>query len=206
MSLALSNWFYDGVMMNGGVLSIDRAYFDITGGRERWLYKGARKHAGGAGEEGFAISLPTLFEKSGAEGTYRRFKFEMLKLARENGLPGYALEIIEHPSKEPAIRMVRRAALVPAQGEEEVVPPALKRPVRKKAESGETRPEFPADGHIGYTPFGPIAREALPHPQRDLGLIADEFRRFIAARKIPADAINIAQIFATFCSRQSAAS
>ena len=52
LSISLSSWFYDGVLMAGGVLSIDRAYFDITGGRERWLYKVARKHAGGAGEGG----------------------------------------------------------------------------------------------------------------------------------------------------------
>ena len=88
MTLELSNWFYEGVLMKGGVLAIDRAYFDITGGRERWLYKVARKHAGGAGEEGFAISMATLFEKSGAEGEYRRFKFELLKLAEKNALPG----------------------------------------------------------------------------------------------------------------------
>lgn len=93
MTIELSNWFWEGVMMTGGVLSIDRAYFDITGGRERWLYKVARKHAGGAGETGFAISMPTLFEKSGAEGQYRRFKFEIAKIAERDELPGYALLI-----------------------------------------------------------------------------------------------------------------
>ena len=40
----------------------------------------ARKHAGGNGADGFAISMPVLFEKSGAEGTYRRFKFEILRI------------------------------------------------------------------------------------------------------------------------------
>ena len=76
MSITLSDWFYEGVIMDGGVLAIDPAYFSLTGGRERWLYRVARKHAGGAGAAGFAITLPTLFEKSGAEGPYRRFKFE----------------------------------------------------------------------------------------------------------------------------------
>ena len=109
MTLELSNWFYEGVMMTGGVLAIDRAYFQLTGGRERWLYKVARKHAGGAGEGGFAISMPTLFEKSGAEGDYRRFKFEMLKVAERNALPGYALRIEQGEGKrEPSIRMRRR--------------------------------------------------------------------------------------------------
>ena len=107
MTIELSNWFWEGVMMKGGVLSIDRAYFDITGGRERWLYKVARKHAGGAGEEGFAISMPTLFEKSGAEGEYRRFKFEILKLAEKDALPGYGLSVETAKGGEPMLRMRR---------------------------------------------------------------------------------------------------
>lgn len=110
MTIELSNWFYEGVLMQGGVLSIDRAYFDLTGGRERWLYKVARKHAGGAGEGGFAISMPTLFEKSGAEGAYRRFKFEIAKIAERDPLPGYTL-LLEQPEgkREPSLRMRRRA-------------------------------------------------------------------------------------------------
>ena len=107
MTIELSNWFYEGVLMQGGVLSIDRAYFDISGGRERWLYKVARKHAGGAGEGGFAISMPVLFEKSGAEGEYRRFKFELLKLADKNALPGYELIVEGGEGGEPLLRMRR---------------------------------------------------------------------------------------------------
>ena len=107
MTIELSNWFWEGVMMKGGVLSIDRAYFAITGGRERWLYKVARKHAGGAGEDGFAISMPVLFEKSGAEGEYRRFKFEILKLAEKDALPGYGLTVEPGKGGEPLLRMRR---------------------------------------------------------------------------------------------------
>lgn len=108
MSVTLAKWFHDGLLMDGGVLAIDRAYFDISGGRERWLYRVARKHAGGAGEGGFAISFPTLFDKSGAEGPYRRFKFELLAIARADQLPGYALGV-EDGKGEPSLRMRRRA-------------------------------------------------------------------------------------------------
>ena len=108
ITIELSNWFWEGVMMKGGVLSIDPAYFDLTGGRERWLYRVARKHAGGAGEGGFAISMPVLFEKSGAEGQYRRFKFEIQKLAAKNGLPGYSLSMEQTKAGEPMLRMTRR--------------------------------------------------------------------------------------------------
>ncbi len=110
MTLTLSEWFYEGILMDGGLLSIDSMYFTITGGRERWLYRVARKHAGGAGEGGFAISLPTLFEKSGAEGTYRRFKFEMQAIVRSNTLPSFDLSLELTAGKEPLLRMCRRVA------------------------------------------------------------------------------------------------
>jgi plasmid replication initiation protein len=148
MTIELSSWFYEGVMMTGGVLSIDRAYFDISGGRERWLYKVARKHAGGAGEGGFAISMPTLFEKSGAEGQYRRFKFEIAKIAERNELPGYALTLEQAEGKrEPSLRMRRRA-------EGEGATPAVPAPPKKakaaaarqlKASTPEDTPPPPAD-------------------------------------------------------------
>ena len=58
---------------------------------------------------GFAISLPTLFEKSGAKGQYRRFKFEIAKIAERDELPGYALSIETADGREPSLRMRRRA-------------------------------------------------------------------------------------------------
>lgn len=91
MTLTVSEWFHEGVLMDGGVPAVDPAYFGITGGRERWLYRVARKHAGGHGGEGFAVSLPTLFAKSGADGDHRRFKFELRRIARRNALPEFHL-------------------------------------------------------------------------------------------------------------------
>ena len=108
MTFTLSEWFYEGVLADGGVLAIDPEYFTIKGGRERWLYRVARKHAGGAGEEGFSIPFDTLFQKSGAEGSYRRFKFEMLKIAREDALPSFALRIAQAGQGEPVLHMFRR--------------------------------------------------------------------------------------------------
>jgi len=108
MSLTVSDWFYEGILMDGGLLAIDPLYFSISGGRERWLYRVARKHAGAAGLEGFAIPLPTMFEKSGAEGTYRRFKFEMLAIVGRNDIPDFELRL-EAGRVEPGIRMIRKS-------------------------------------------------------------------------------------------------
>ena len=149
MTIELSNWFWEGVMMKGGVLSIDRAYFDITGGRERWLYRVARKHAGGAGEGGFAISMPVLFEKSGAEGLYRRFKFEMLKLAEKDDLPGYALSVEMARDGEPKLRMRR---IDGKNGATRIAPDAHETrdvsPGKLAGEAADTGPE--RSGQPGY--------------------------------------------------------
>jgi plasmid replication initiation protein len=154
MSLTLSDWFYEGILMDGGLLAIEPAYFSITGGRERWLYRVARKHAGGAGEAGFAIPLPTLFEKSGAEGTYRRFKFEVLAIIRRNDLPGFDLAL-EVAGKEPSLRMSRRAGEKPGQG----AVPSSRAAARGQAQTVPPRP-LPL-----FSP--PLTDETLSRVRRD---------------------------------------
>ncbi len=130
LTLTVSDWFYRGVTEDGGLLSIDAAYFAITGGRERWLYRVARKHAGGNGADGFAISMPTLFEKSGAEGTYRRFKFEILRIVTRNDLPGFALSILTGSDGEPLVHMLKREHA--GQGEPQAWRPAPKQAPRQR--------------------------------------------------------------------------
>jgi plasmid replication initiation protein len=173
MSLTLSDWFYEGILMDGGLLAIDPAYFSITGGRERWLYRVARKHAGGAGEDGFAISLPTLFEKSGAEGTYRRFKFEMQAIARQNDLPGFDLTL-EHTVSEPTLRMSRRPFELPA--------PAKKTSAKPRSPAREAAPASQKSMPL----FNVVTEETRERirtdfPGWDLYVLQAEFDGWIAA-------------------------
>jgi plasmid replication initiation protein len=161
MQLALSGWFYDGVLMSGGVLAIDRAYFNITGGRERWLYKVARKHAGGAGEGGFAIALPTLFEKSGAEGPYRRFKFEIAAIAKRNEVPGYTLFFEKAVSaKEPLLRMTRVVDAIPEAIQATKASVASKASAKSEAFS---KPKTYSQGLTSREAAGYITDETLNH-------------------------------------------
>jgi plasmid replication initiation protein len=46
IELILPDWFYAGVLDAAWVLTIDPAYFRLTGGIERWLYRLVRKHGG----------------------------------------------------------------------------------------------------------------------------------------------------------------
>ncbi len=52
IELILADWFYAGVMEDALVLTLDPAYFKLTGGFERWLYRLVRKHGGRQVEAG----------------------------------------------------------------------------------------------------------------------------------------------------------
>jgi plasmid replication initiation protein len=144
MSVTLADWFYEGILMDGGVLAIDPQYFTITGGRERWLYRVARKHAGGAGETGFAIGMATLFEKSGAEGQFRRFKYEILKIVRENAVPQYHF-CIEGTDENPLIRMTRRSDLLEP---DKPTTMTRKKPRARPQKVKEHLPQLPFPNHL----------------------------------------------------------
>jgi len=179
MSLALSSWFYEGVLMTGGVLSIDRAYFDITGGRERWLYRVARKHAGGAGEAGFSLALPTLFEKSGAEGQYRRFKFEVAAIVRANTLPGYDLAFTPAAnSAEPLLHIVRRSERsAPAKPKTPAGPPQT-----RAAPPGRTRKvSAPPEEPRGYLTDATLDHVRQHYRGWDFHALHAEFKSWIHA-------------------------
>jgi plasmid replication initiation protein len=177
MTLELSNWFYEGVLMTGGVLSIDRAYFDITGGRERWLYKVARKHAGGAGDVSFSISMPTLFEKSGAEGEYRRFKFEIAKIAERNELPGYTLALEQTEGKrEPTLRMRRRPEVQRSDAAASVSAPT--RVMRQKASEPAKGRTPQIVGEVAQATLALLRREC---PGWDFWALHEEFRAWLLA-------------------------
>ena len=184
MTLTLSDWFYEGLLMEGSLLAIDPVYFSISGGRERWLYRVARKHAGGAGEEGFAISLPTLFEKSGAEGTYRRFKFEVQAIVRRGEIPGYRLSL-ETGRGQPVLRMVR-AELV--DGDDAVRPPARKLRDAARPSSSASPASLPLFGQRALS-GATIERIRHDFPGWDIYALQAEFDAWLAdaPRRNPKD-------------------
>jgi plasmid replication initiation protein len=46
IDLVVPNWFYTGVLDRQLILTVDPAYFQLSGGIARWLYRVVRKHAG----------------------------------------------------------------------------------------------------------------------------------------------------------------
>jgi len=91
IELILPDWFYAGVMVDAFVLTIDPAYFDLTGGLERWLYRLVRKH-GGHQPGGWSFDIHHLHLKSGSLSPFKRFAFELRDIVRRQPLPGYRLD------------------------------------------------------------------------------------------------------------------
>lgn len=98
LELILPDWFFAGVLDKALVLTIDRAYFKLTGGIERWLYRLVRKH-GGKQRDGWQFDFPYLYRKSGSLAQPRDFARDLRTLAARQSLPGYVLSIERWPGK-----------------------------------------------------------------------------------------------------------
>src|SRR3990167_1252084 len=96
IELILPDWFYSGVLDQALVLTIDPAYFRLTGGIERWLYRLVRKH-GGKQEDGWQFDFRHLYRKSGSTARYSDFALDLRALVAHQSLPGYRLGIVRLP-------------------------------------------------------------------------------------------------------------
>lgn len=96
IELILPDWFYTGVVDAALVLTIDPAYFKLTGGIERWLYRLVRKH-GGRQEHGWQFDFRYLHQKSGSHARFSDFAYDVRTLVAKQSLPGYELGIVCRP-------------------------------------------------------------------------------------------------------------
>ena len=92
IELIMPDWFYRAVLDDALVLTIDPAYFGLTGGLERWLYRLVRKHAGHQ-RGGWRFDFRHLHAKSASLSPLKRFAFELRDIARRQPLPGYQLTV-----------------------------------------------------------------------------------------------------------------
>jgi plasmid replication initiation protein len=97
LQLILPDWFYSGIIDDALVLTIDRAYFDLTGGLERWLYRLVRKH-GGRQKGGWSFDFLHLHAKSGSLSPLKHFAYDLREIVRRQTLPGYQLVLTQDPS------------------------------------------------------------------------------------------------------------
>ncbi|SEL95129.1 Plasmid replication initiator protein [Pseudoxanthomonas sp. GM95] len=93
IELILPDWFFAGVLDAALVLTIDPAYFRLSGGIERWLYRLVRKH-GGRQRGGWQFDFRHLHRKSGSTARFSDFAFDLRGLVARQSLPGYRLAVV----------------------------------------------------------------------------------------------------------------
>ena len=89
--ITLSEWLYEITCHEGALLKIHPEYFKITSGFKRFLYRTARKHVG-TQNESWLFSIERLYEKSGSEQEFKKFKYKLKKAVKDNDIPSYMLE------------------------------------------------------------------------------------------------------------------
>ena len=115
MEFVLPDWFYRGVIDRSLVLTIDPAYFRLTGGIERWLYRVARKHAGRQ-KQGWLFDIPHLHAKSGSLAKVADFAFDIRRIVLRQPLPGYRLRIERDGRRELLRILPARLSTRPVDG------------------------------------------------------------------------------------------
>lgn len=94
IKITLSQWLYDLICTKGALLKVNAAYFDITSGLKKFLYRTARKCVG-HNINSWEFSIETIYEKSGSESSFRLFKSKLKKAVLKNDIPEYSMKWVE---------------------------------------------------------------------------------------------------------------
>lgn len=112
LEFTIADWLYDGILEDRLALTIDRDYFRLTGGVERWLYRVVRKH-GGHQAAGWAFTFRQLHYKSGSLAELKEFTRLLRGVVERQRLPGYWLETRRNADGEEVLCFVERCQLSP---------------------------------------------------------------------------------------------
>lgn len=98
IEINLSPWLYELCCAKGSLLKPNREYFEITSGLKKFLYRTARKHAG-KNKDGWWFSIESLYEKSGSEQEFKKFKSDVKAIVLggkpSDKIPDYSMEWLE---------------------------------------------------------------------------------------------------------------
>lgn len=99
ITIRLCDWLYRAIKKDTRILTYDQRYFSLSPVARR-LYELARSHCGY--QERFVIGLEKLRRKVGSEDTLAKFKHQLTKIAQEDQLPEYSIELAFDP-KQPSL-------------------------------------------------------------------------------------------------------
>lgn len=110
IEFTISDWLYEGILTDRLTLAIDREYFSLTGGIERWLYRVVRKH-GGHQSGGWAFTMTQLHMKSGSTQRLADFAKELRRTVERQRLPGYWLQLLRNSEGQEVLHFTERCQL-----------------------------------------------------------------------------------------------
>ena len=113
IEVVLAEWLFESIQ-EFNVLTLDKRYFAINGGIERWLYLYARK-ATGAGV--WKESLRSLHKKSAGQQAFKHYASKVRKVVKKNELPGLRLETRLSAKGEQMLLMERTEKLDPIEAD-----------------------------------------------------------------------------------------
>lgn len=110
LEVTIPDWIYKGIVnhQKPEVLTVHPDYFLIEGGLARFVYRLARKAAGGGVAR---YRFATIQERSGSCDTARKFAWRLRELIKANALPEYELTEEEAADGQPILSMLHRAAI-----------------------------------------------------------------------------------------------
>lgn len=108
--ISLPMWLYKAVVEDREVLAVSPAYFDISSGIGRWLYRLARRHAGKQAT-GWRFTVKELHRRSGSTQRLGDFARD-LRRAVAAGVPEYRFDWIDGQHGDEVLHMQRDPAKV----------------------------------------------------------------------------------------------
>ena len=111
ISLALPDWLYLGLLDGSLSLGFDPVYFTLKGGLARWLYRLLRFRESGAGQ----FEFHHLYGRSGMLIWSADFARHMRRIAAEQSLPGFQLDVIRGPAGQDILTFARRGPDAPSK-------------------------------------------------------------------------------------------
>ena len=112
LEFIIPDWLYDGILNQRLILTINPAYFDLTSGIERWLYRVVRKH-GGKQKTGWSFTFRQLYEKSGSTDRFANFTMHIRRIVARQSIPEYWLSLHRNEYDEEILHFIRRNLLPP---------------------------------------------------------------------------------------------
>lgn len=110
LSLTLPDWIFNAVVKERAVLQLAPAYFDLTSGLARWLYRLVRRHAGRQ-DGGWRFTFRDLHARSGSLQSFAAFSRDIRRLISQNSLPEYDLQLIRGQRGDDVLHAQRRLEL-----------------------------------------------------------------------------------------------